>query len=145
MIPIEKILVPIDFSDTSRYALDLARTLADGAHASLHLMHVICYPLDAAGAPEQRRKECERLEALLDRTDRESRRATTSCEIGTPVNEIVRFATEHDIDLIVMGTHTHGPAFQMARASIAANVVGLAPCAVLAVKPTERGRAAGLR
>jgi hypothetical protein len=42
---IKKILVPIDFSETSQRVLDLGRTLADVSGASLHLLHVIGNPL----------------------------------------------------------------------------------------------------
>ena len=40
------------------------------------------------------------------------------------------------IDRIVMGSHSHGPTFQMACGSVAEAVLGTAPCAVLAVKDT---------
>jgi nucleotide-binding universal stress UspA family protein len=46
----------------------------------------------------------------------------------------VEYATQHGTDLIVMGTHWHGPTFRMTTGSIAESVLGLAPCAVLAVK-----------
>lgn len=138
---IHTVLVPIDFSETSAAVLDFARTLADACGASMHVMHVIADPVATAGTAEgQRRDACRRLDLLLNDVDREKRRATTSCEIGTPVHEIVTYATEHPIDLIVMGTHWHGPTFQMVAGSIAESVLGLAPCAVLAVKGADGGR-----
>jgi nucleotide-binding universal stress UspA family protein len=138
---VKTILVPLDFSETSARVLDFARALADAWGASLHLMHVIGYPVATSRtAGDERRDACVRLEGLLTREDRETRRATTSCEIGTPVHEIVTYASEHPIDLIVMGTHWHGPTFQMAAGSIAESVLGLVPCAVLAVKGPDAGR-----
>jgi nucleotide-binding universal stress UspA family protein len=137
----KQILVPIDFSDSSVRVLDLARSLADVCGASLHLMHVIGYPLTTTrSAEEEQRDACKRLDAMLNETDRDMRHATSSCEIGTPVHEIVTYASEHAIDLIVMGTHWHGSSFQMAASSIAEAVLGLAPCAVLAVKDDDAGR-----
>lgn len=137
---IKKILVPIDFSETSQRVLDLGRTLADVSGASLHLLHVIGYPLATARTIDQERREaCSRLDALLDSTDRDKRNATTSCEVGTPAHEIVQYATKHATDLIVMGTHWHGLMVPMAGGSIAEAVVGLAPCAVLAVKSADTG------
>jgi nucleotide-binding universal stress UspA family protein len=139
MIAIKRILVPIDFSDTSAHALDLGRTLADACGASLHVMHVIGYPLTNSRAFDQARHQAlGRLDALLDRADRDERHATTSCEVGTPANAIVAYAGANAIDLIVMGTHWHGPTFQMATGSIAEAVLGVAPCAVLAVKDSAR-------
>jgi universal stress protein A len=140
MLAVKKILVPIDFSETSKRVLEFGRLLADACGASLHLLHVIGYPLATAQTVDHERHDaCSRLDALLDSTDRDERHATTSCEVGTPAHEIVRYATEHETDLIVMGTHWHGPTFHMATGSIAEGVLGLAPCAVLAVKGAERG------
>ena len=135
MITVRKILVPLDFSDTSKRVLDFGRMLADACGASLHLLTVVGYPLAKPESESQERHDaCKRLEALLDRTDRDNRHATTSCQVGTPAPEITRYAAENGIDLIVMGTHSHGPTFQMITGSIAEAVMGMAPCAVLAVK-----------
>jgi nucleotide-binding universal stress UspA family protein len=132
---VRNILVPVDFSQNSRHVLDFGRLLADASGASLHLLHVVSPALTpATDLDEQRRDACRRLTALLDEIDGRPPRATTYCEVGTPAHEIVRYATDHGIDVIVMGTHWHGPSFQMATGSIAESVVGSAPCAVLAVK-----------
>ena len=40
MTEVRKILVPVDFSDCSRVALDYARDLAQKLGARLHLLHV---------------------------------------------------------------------------------------------------------
>jgi nucleotide-binding universal stress UspA family protein len=133
---LEKILVAIDFGAASTEALDFARAIADGCGTSLHLLHVIGDPLAAASTREhERRAACARLEGLLRADDRLSRRTVVTCEFGTPGREIARYAGDHGIDLIVMGTHRHGPAHRMAIGSIAETVIGNAPCAVLAVKP----------
>ena len=135
MSAIKRILVPIDFSNRSAPVLELARLLADACGASLHLLHVIAYPLtDSQTLGHQRQDALRRLDSLLNHADREARQATTSCELGTPANAIVSYADENAIDLIVMGTHWHGPTPQMVTGSIAEAVLGLAPCAVLAVK-----------
>ena len=135
MITVKKILVPIDFSATSPRVLDFGRMLADACGASLHLLHVVGYPVAKPETEARVRHDaCDRLEALLDGTDRDRRHATTSCQVGTPAREIVRYVADNAIDLIVMGTHSHGPTFQMATGSIAEMVIGMAPCAVLAVK-----------
>lgn len=138
MIGVKTILVPVDFSDTSRRVLGFGRLLADALGASLHLLHVIAYPIVTPQTlGEKQQDACDRLEALLDRTDREIRHATTSCQVGTPASEICRHAADHAIDLIVMGTHYREPVWQMATGSIAEAVVGSAPCAVLVVKGAQ--------
>ncbi|HVZ22665.1 MAG TPA: universal stress protein [Vicinamibacterales bacterium] len=132
---IEKILVATDFGDASTEALDAARTIADACGASLQLLHVIDDPLAAPPTlDEERRIACARLETLLQAEDRRDRRASVACEVGTPAREIARYAGDHGVDLIVMGTHRHGSSHRMAAGSIAERVVGSAQCAVLAVK-----------
>lgn len=136
---VKKILVAIEFTETSMQALDSARTLADALGAELHLLHVIADPLASPLAVHQKQQDrCARLDALLTPEDRARRHATVACEIGTPVHEIAAYAADEGIDLIVMGTHTHGPAFRMMTGSIAEAVMRIAPCAVLTVKGVER-------
>jgi nucleotide-binding universal stress UspA family protein len=135
VIGVRNILLPIDFSETSTDVLELGRRLADAFGASMYLLHVISASLTPAPAlNEQWHDAINRLASLLNSTDRATRHARVFCEVGTPAHEIVRCAAEHAIDLIVMGTHWHGPSFQMATGSIAESVLGAAPCAVLAVK-----------
>ena len=54
--------------------------------------------------------------------------------IGQPFDEINRYAKQHDIDLILMGTHGHGPVSEMLIGSVADKVVRTAPCPVLVVR-----------
>ena len=138
MPPVRHILVAIDFTPASTRALEFARMIADATGASLRLLHVLGHPLtDTKELPHQRRDVCERLATLLDECDRHWRHATVSCIVGTPAHDIAEYAARNDVDLIVMGTHAHGPAFRMVTGSIADVVIGSAPCAVLAVKSDE--------
>lgn len=140
MIAVKNILVPLDLSDASAPVLEFARTLADTFGATLHLLHVIGYPLASPQTMSLEQSDaCGRLEVLLDAADRSRRHATASCAVGTPAQEIVRYAAGHAVDLIVMGTHRHGPTFRMVTGSIAQSVIGMAPCAVLAVKEAPAG------
>lgn len=135
MATLKQILVPIDFGTNTAQVLDYGRTLADRCGASMHVLHVVCDPLDDVAARGARHDEAvARLHAMLDRQDRDVRQVVSACTFGTPAPEIARYAAEHGIDLIVMGTHSHGPTFQMLTGSIAEAVLGMAPCAVLAVK-----------
>ena len=56
---------------------------------------------------------------------------------GGPYLEIVRYAQERQIDLIVMGTHGHGFTSHMLTGSVAEKVVRKAPCPVLTVHHPE--------
>ena len=48
-----------------------------------------------------------------------------------PAEEIVKYATAHNVDLIVMGTHGRGAIAQLLVGSVAERVVRTAPCPVL--------------
>ena len=56
---------------------------------------------------------------------------------GPPFLEIVRYAKENDIDLIIMGTHGRSGLAHMLLGSVAEKVVRKAPCAVLTVRPSD--------
>ncbi len=59
-------------------------------------------------------------------------------QVGSPHREIVRYATEHQVDLIVLGTHGRGPLGHMLLGSVAERVVRTAPCPVLTVRHPQR-------
>ncbi len=140
-----RILFPTDFSETAEHALELARDLATQNDACLHLLHVVRDPVshgwpgDAAGVMDPnlivnwRRTAEQRLRELpLDGTHTES----AVC-IGHPFLEIVRYARNNQIDLIVMGTHGRGPIQHMLLGSVAEKVVRKAPCPVLTVNKPD--------
>ena len=52
--------------------------------------------------------------------------------------EILRYANENNVDLIVMGTHGRGPLGHVVLGSVAERVVRKAPCPVLTVRAKER-------
>ena len=58
--------------------------------------------------------------------------------LGRPTDEIVRYASEHEIDLIVMGTHGREGVARMLLGSVAEKVVRRAACPVLTVHHPER-------
>ncbi len=138
MFTLAKILVPVDFTEGSQQALVFARALADAFGASLHLLHVIGHSVSEPGRLADERAARAQLAALVTDEDRFGRRATVACALGTPALAIVEFATEHHMDLIVMGAHSHGPTFQAVTGSVAESVVRSAHCPVVAVKPDER-------
>ena len=58
----------------------------------------------------------------------------TELRTGSPFVEIVRYARDERIDLIVLGTHGRGPIAHMLLGSVAERVVRKAPCPVLTVR-----------
>jgi nucleotide-binding universal stress UspA family protein len=148
MIKLNTILVPSDFSECSdaavRYGLELARRF----DAKLHLLHVIQDPvtqpwvaeglsLPLLDAVEQWQKAAlQRLGAMVPAAD--AGRVTVVVTIAVPYPEILRYADENSVDLIVMGTHGRSGVTHVLLGSIAERVVRRAPCPVLTVRHPER-------
>ena len=57
--------------------------------------------------------------------------------LGKPADEIVRYAREHDVDLIVMGTHGREGVARVFIGSVAETVVRRAACPVLTLHHPE--------
>jgi nucleotide-binding universal stress UspA family protein len=57
--------------------------------------------------------------------------------VGLAPKKIVEYAADHDVDLIVMGTHGRGAIAHLLMGSVAARVVRTAPCPVFPVRDTE--------
>jgi len=135
MKTLRKISVAVDFSHASQAALEFGRLLSDATGAALHLVHVIPYPLEHPETlPAVREAVCRRLDALLDSTDRRHRHASTTCLVGSAASALAGHAGAREIDLLVLGTHHHDASIPSVASSTASAVVGMAPCAVLAVK-----------
>jgi nucleotide-binding universal stress UspA family protein len=61
--------------------------------------------------------------------------AIRTVTVGFPVEEIMKYAADHDIDLIVVGTHGHTGLSHLLLGSVAEKLVRLATCPVLTVHP----------
>jgi nucleotide-binding universal stress UspA family protein len=144
MIRISRILAATDFSDCSNHALRYAYELADTFGAELHLLNVV--ELAAGAYPEfgiqtrdieagQTRNANKALEELPELKWRDKLSIQRAVLVGAPFVEIVRYAREQKIDLIVIGTHGRGAVTHMLMGSTAEKVVRKAPCPVLSVRP----------
>ena len=60
-----------------------------------------------------------------------------SVHVGKPVQVIIDYAKEHEIDLIVLGTHGHTGLSHLLLGSVTEKVVRLATCPVLTVHPKD--------
>ena len=147
MIALKKILVPTDFSECSDAAVKYGRAFASAFQASLHLLHVVPDPhtqpwaAEAFPAPlgdmlaQWQTQAGTRLATLLSEAERKD--AVVATLVGSPFPEIVRYAVEQEIDLIVIGTHGRGALGHMLLGSVAEKVVRKAPCPVLTVHHPE--------
>lgn len=142
----KRILVPTDFSEPAGAALDYAKTLAQALGASLHILCVMDDPMPGFKMPDhvcsipaiRRQLEAEakeQLAKLLTPEERTAFRAELTAEWGNPYAKVLDFASKHDIDMIVMGTHGRGGLEHVLIGSVAERVVRQASCPVLTIRP----------
>jgi nucleotide-binding universal stress UspA family protein len=91
------------------------------------------YPLPARSEFEAYAQT--RLENWILPDDRKDCKVVFAWVHGRPSHDIIHYAAEHEIDLIVMGTHGRGAAMQLLLGGVAEKVVRKAPCPVLTVRP----------
>lgn len=146
---LQKILVPIDFSDYSKKALNYAFRFAEQFGASLTLLYVVeptVYPADFSfgqiGFPnvedELRKKGEGELHAMIDDMIKGQVPATAVVKTGLPFVEVTTYAAENDIDLIIVATHGHTGVEHILFGSTAEKIIRKAPCPVLVVRQKEK-------
>ncbi len=143
---IEKILVPIDFSDCSKKALQYALPLAKQYKAAITLLYVVP-PIYVAGEygginyvqlEASMRQDGEKELAKLATESLPGEVATnTIVRAGSPANEIVETAKSLVADLIVISTHGRTGLQHVFLGSVAEHVVQHAPCPVFVVRERE--------
>lgn len=141
-VTFEHILVPTDFSDVSRRALEYAKTLAKPGNSELLLAHVspganlITSPeaawIDAAEIEGMEEQELEQRGATLRS---EGYRARTISLMGPLCDQLLSAIKEYQVDLIVLGTHGRKGVERLLLGSDAEAVLRHAPCPVICIGP----------
>lgn len=141
---IQRILVPVDFSDGSRQAVQYASDLARTFKAEIHLLHVIepiVYPIEYGVAPaahtdieETARANAEREMRRMAEKHAHGVSSHAWIRIGRAADAIAEVAKDALIDLIVMSTHGRTGVSHLLLGSTAERVVRIAPCPVLSLK-----------
>jgi nucleotide-binding universal stress UspA family protein len=122
---LNEILFPTDFSPASEAAGRIAREMALQAGARLHVLHVVP-PVTDPSLPAEHLARAGR--ALAD-----GLKVETALLSGWAGRNIVDYAREKRVDLIVVGTHGRTGITHAILGSVAETVVRLAPCLVLTV------------
>ncbi len=145
---IKNILLPTDFTEGARAALPYAVDLAKAYGAKLYIVHVI-YDVSAAtglhvphvsldAMYEEMQKGAEKEIGKFGAEELSGLRDTeTRILIGVPYEEILNFAQENGIDLIIMGTHGRSGLDRVIFGSTAEKVVRNASCPVLTVRSQQ--------
>ncbi len=136
----KRICCAVDFSDASLLALDESAYLARTLGAELVLLHVHVDSESGWGSEGLPLRDAEALLVSWRRqaeflADRAVRMAMVE---GKPHDEIVRFATGGQFDLIVLGTYGRRGFKESVLGSGAEHVVRLARCPVLVVRHRRR-------
>ena len=143
---IKRILVPVDFSELSKQALQVADDMAVEKGAELHVLHVyeivqvsimdfnyVDPPEKIAQVAQAAEKELANWTAQLKTPQERLRKQVVT---GSPVREISNASA--NADLIVMGTHGRSGVSHFLMGSVAERVVQAAKCSVLVVKPAGK-------
>jgi len=112
----DRILIPTDGSDPVRPAVEMALNLAEAHDATLHVLYIVDQPTTVSGMGEG----FSGLDDLLDALEEQGQQATkavveqaskrdieTTAAVrrGNPHDDILSYAEDNGIDVIVMGTH----------------------------------------
>jgi universal stress protein A len=145
----KKVCCAVDFSDASRFAMAEAADLARRFQGQLTLVHVHGPPppgpLDALAPSDQlfgaawvdlgRAMAAWRAEA----GQRTGARVRSTIRVGDAAEEILHFAREEGMDLVVLGSHGDTGHRHLVIGSVAERVMREAPCPVLVIRAKELG------
>lgn len=143
MLTIDKLLYPTDFSDHSRAALPWALRLAEKHGAELHLFHALVLHADDESQVE------ERYDELAEETRAELRELGEAGPVDTvrlvptvrraiaPAPAILDYASQEDVDLIVMGSHGRRGLRRLLLGSVAEEVLRTSSVGVLVARAEE--------
>jgi nucleotide-binding universal stress UspA family protein len=152
MKTIKRILVPTDFSELSLAAMDFASSFSLIYDAPIYLLHVVEEASSTAGifmADTGFNASLQKLDiqrAVADLAILNHKKLPSHLDIqpvvrvGNPAAEIVKFAKEAGIDIIVMATHGRTGLAHILLGSVAEHVLRTSGVPVLTIKPdTLRG------
>ena len=145
-----RILVPVDGSDSAWKALDYAKTLGEKFQAELLVLHVVqpyystpilATPMDTPFIPIQpqdvERSGQQLLTAAQERLKKYPREIVTKLEFGHPAERILALAKEWPADVIVIGSRGLSGIAEFFLGSVSSTVAQYAKIPVLIVKEEE--------
>jgi nucleotide-binding universal stress UspA family protein len=137
------VVVPIDFSEESIQAVDVAREFVQES-SHIHIIHV-SRPWDEheIGGTWGKETEEERIQSIQKKLREELQNKgyedlQIDIHLGSPASEIINYAEEVDAELIVMPSHGRTGIKHFALGSVAERVVRTAHCPVLVLRHKEQ-------
>lgn len=141
----ESILVAVDAPAESAVVVEHARALAERFDATLHVLHVVdVRDLETVPESEARREDAAAyVHEVAEDVDESSAGAVEEVvRTDVPPDAIVGYATEADVDLVVLGTHGRTGLDHVSTGSVAESVVREASMPVVTVPLGEDARVA---
>ncbi len=146
---VDRMLVPVDFSDPSREALRHARELASLYGADLDLLYVVeeaLHPAFYVGGvssiydvePDIEEKARAHLQKFANKTPGAKVNINVHAVPGQAAASILSFVEEHEIDLVTTSTHGRTGMDRFLLGSVAEKLVRHLRCPVLTVKAFGR-------
>ena len=138
----EKILVAVDGSSNSDFAVEQALSMANACNSTLYVITVIdVYPKQVEGTPGAKEQMQKEAEGLLQKVEAKAKENDISVESAVhwgrhPHEAIIKDSKEKGIDLIVLGSHGRTGLKKFFLGSVAQKVIGYARCPVMVV-PSE--------
>lgn len=146
----KKILVPTDFSKSAQIAINVAADIARKADGKLIILHVVEQPgqnsfsvageADLSDDWEDRiftlkliEKSKTTLIRIADDLKRKGIKTETEIRFGNAYHGISTIISEHNVDLVVMGTSGHSRLEAMIIGSVTEKVIRSTDCPVLTV------------
>lgn len=145
MVEIKKILCAVDFAEMTPKIVSYADTLAGKLNADVHVIYVVqrldhyssfnVAPPSLKDVQDGVLKEAENKIDALTRDQFSTDRVTAKVLSGHPDEEILKYAEDENIDLIVMGTHGRKGVDRLLFGSIAEKVVKTSKTPVMTIRP----------
>jgi universal stress protein A len=151
MLPIKNILCPTDFSEPSYEALKVADELSTHFGAALHIITVVPLvpiveaPIGVESASfniasyqqELEGQAKKSLKNLVDQKVNKDIKVSTSVLIGNAAAEVMRYASEKNLDMIVIATHGLSGWRRFISGSTTEQIVRQAACPVLTIRKPQ--------
>ena len=142
MMVVKRVLVAVAFDEVSETALNCGRSFATAFGAHLHVLHVAenLFLRPMSNDPDAVEDGVlAQVQARLTDDDRTRLHAIAAVRQSTePADEIVLYAREQDVGLIVIGTDGRGAVASLLMGSVADVVSRTAHCPVTIVRQQKR-------
>jgi nucleotide-binding universal stress UspA family protein len=138
-VPLQRITLATDGSDSSAHALEFVltkfqpdRSTGKGGRAPIHVSVIHVMPF--LKYPELKEAGHKLIEQSVQKLIKAGFTAEAVCQLGKPAEVIMKVASKHHADLIVMGAKGLGAIARFLLGSVSTRVVQHANCSVLVVR-----------